>query len=170
MTSKDTKRLTAAERRRAAEETLAAKRLAFEQERSSRWTELWAKALRLQALITQDSNMEERFRGDTYWGESFRLDAVKESFSIERKEITEKSLSYENAADCRSLVTGAITLLLDYCAEVERARLAEIEKRRLQDEALAKLSIEEIRALGFDPARVSRHAIEIRDSTPIGDR
>ncbi len=142
---------TAAERRAEQSARAGAANAAFEAQRSSHWTDLWARALRLCILIRENPRFEE----DHGWfSDEFRVNAQAQSFRVDHNsETTEASLTRERYEKLNSSLEMGESLMNQMLEEQERRRLAEIERQRLEKQAIAKLTDEELAALGISARR-----------------
>lgn len=151
-------RMTAEERRAkreaerlAAEQEREAARLAFEAERPLRWLELFTKALRIEVVKASSAYSEVIERQD-YWFGYFRVDARKQSFSLEEMgsaRLTQESLHPSDVERINSALDWALQWFDEYDAEQERLRKEAEELARRRKEAKDKLSDEDLAALGL---------------------
>jgi hypothetical protein len=150
-------RPTAAERRaqrEAEREALlkeqAAKEAEFEKNRATIWQGLWARALRLELLVRDHTDIREQSTHD-WWFADFSVNAVEQSFDLEGqyRPVSCETLKYLEVDRIeRSLETG-LEYVNDYLAEKERLRLEAEEQARRRQVALAKLDDEDKKALGL---------------------
>lgn len=106
------------------------------------------RVLRLYILVKENPEFAEEF---SWWCDRLSVNAQKETFTLDcvDGELAKDTLTYrQHELAVYSLSTGE-QLMNDYLAEKERKRLAELERRWLREQGLAKLTEEQRRALGL---------------------
>ena len=119
----------------------------FAQERPKVWALLFVKALRLRLLADEHPYVLE---DNSWWFDSFRVDALNASFATEhfRKTIVEADLNFADVERVNEELDNALEWVTDFLAEQERKRLEALEQERLRKLARAKLTDEEAQLLG----------------------
>lgn len=142
------KRLSWQERRDLADKQFAERQAQFEPTREAAWVSIWARVLRMYVLVSQNPDFA---RDSDWWCEPLSVDAENETFKLDSVEGTAAKASltfHQHEQALNSLSTGE-RLAKDYLVEKERKRLAELERQRLRQQGLAKLTDEECTALGL---------------------
>lgn len=153
MTTETTRkpRLSAAERaaQRALERQQAQQ--AFEATRVAVWQDLWARAMRLQLLVNaQDGS--ELVNQYSWWFESFKVDAAKQSFQCEDSgtvPVTQDALTLDLSEKVRSCLENGQSYHDSFVEEKERKRREHEALVASKNEALAKLSAAERKLLNL---------------------
>ena len=119
----------------------------FVQERPKVWALLFVKVLRLKLLTDENPYVLD---DNSWWFDSFRVDARNASFATEhfRKTIGEADLNFADVERVNEELDNALEWVTDFLAEQERKRLEAIEQDRLRKLARAKLTDEEAILLG----------------------
>ncbi|MNR71346.1 hypothetical protein D3C71_19610 [compost metagenome] len=149
-TTTRTPRLSAAERRAQEAQARAKAQEQFEASRAVHWTALFAKAARVALLMPGYREVCER---NDWWFDDFRVNADVPSISLEgyggENNLTEANMTPELHERFERELDNALEWFAERREERERERLAAEELRRKQAAARAKLTPEDIEALGL---------------------
>lgn len=148
MSSNSGKRMTYAERQALQVQQEAEREALFASEREGAWAEIWPKVLYLFAAVTQNPALG---RSANWWFYAFELDVRKETFRCDglKAHVSKHTLSrLQYGYAKRSLETG-LRLTQRFFEEEERRYQEALRLNDLRQSALAKLTAEEIEALGL---------------------
>lgn len=145
-------RLADAQRQAAEKEQ---RHLAFEAQRPLHWAQVFNKALRIAAIqVSYPAVVED----NSWWFQDFDVDPRALSFSCEElggrsHPVTESRLHASDIERLHHRLDMALAWFDEHDAEMERQRLAAIEREQRKRKAISKLDDDDLDALGLKHLR-----------------
>jgi hypothetical protein len=148
MAASSSKRLSWAERLERDKKLFADRQAQFEPQRETAWISAWARVLRMYILVSEHPDFA---RESGWWCDQLEVNAERETFQLDgmEGEAAKDTFTFKQHEQALNALSIGESLVKDFLIEKERRRQLELERRRLREQGLAKLSEEERRALGL---------------------